>query len=269
MYPFYEVSKSNSSHYFSMFISKNFSFPPHLHSSVELIYIISGEINVTINDKTKKLQQGDLAVSFPNDIHSYSTEDNSNTLVLIFTPEIINGYFAKRVDKTIEDPFLNKAILDESIVQFIDTLLMEYKTSNNEYVIKGLLYSIFGKLSEHLVLKDSKYQYNNTIQNLLRYIESHYTKNISLESTANDLGYSKFYLSRIFSNKIGYQFNDYVNRLRMNKAQKLLISTDMPIFTIAMDCGFESLRNFNRVFKNYTGITPTEFRKNKTNLIYT
>lgn len=263
MYPYYELSRSTNTYSFNMFMTKNMSFPPHLHASVEVIYILSGELTMTINDKTKNLQPGDLAVSYPNDIHSYNTETDSNSLIMIFTPEIINSYFSSRMDKTLETPFLNEDILSKDIVQLINMLLDEYKTSNNKYVIKGLLYSIFGKLDCHFHLKDSKYQYNNTIQNLLRYIDSHYSENISLQSIADALGYSKFYLSRIFSNKIGYQFNDYVNRLRMNKAEKLLLSTDMSISTISMECGFESLRNFNRVFKEYKELTPTEFRKLK------
>jgi YesN/AraC family two-component response regulator len=263
MYPYYELSRSTNTYSFNMFMTKNMSFPPHLHASVEVIYIISGELTITINDKIKNLQPGDLAVSFPNDIHSYNTETESNSLIMIFTPEIINSYFSARMDKTLENPFLSKDTIGKDIVQLMDMLFTEYKTTKNEYVIKGLLYSIFGKLNDHFHLKHSKYQYNNTMQNLLRYIESNYCENISLQSIADALGYSKFYLSRIFSNKIGYQFNDYVNRLRLNKAQKLLISTSMTISTIAMECGFESLRNFNRVFKDYKELTPTEFRKLK------
>ncbi|NRU22139.1 YesN/AraC family two-component response regulator [Clostridium beijerinckii] len=98
------------------------------------------------------------------------------------------------------------------------------------------------------------------MQNLLRYIEIHYHEKISLDSIAKDLGFSKFYLSRIFSNKIGYQFNDYINRLRINKAQKLLSETDLPVTVIALECGFESQRNFNRIFKELTTLTPTKFR---------
>lgn len=261
MYPFYETKKSDKANYFTIFNSKNMSFPPHLHSYIEIIYVMEGNITVNINDNVKKLTQGDVAVSFPNDIHSYNTEGVSRVIVMIFSPEIISGYFKKVANKTLKDSFLNKEIIDESIYVLVDMLFNEFKTSNDEYVIKGFLYSIIGKLNKYFIFIDSKHAYNTTIQSLLKYIEGNYDKNITLESVAKTLGFSKFYLSRIFTNKIGYQFNDYVNRLRINAAQKLISETDMLIFNIALECGFESLRNFNRVFKSYTGVTPTEFRK--------
>jgi YesN/AraC family two-component response regulator len=262
MYPFYEASKSNNYHYFTMFKSQNLSFPPHLHASVEIIYILSGEIDVTINGITNTLHCGDLALSFPNDIHSYKTIKNSELLLIIFNPELISSYFGSRMHKTLENHFLYNNTLTKETLNLLDMLYDEFKTSNNEYVIKGLLYSILGRIDEHINLKDCKYQFSTTIQVLLKYIESHYSENITLESIANDLGYSKFYLSRIFTNKIGYHFNDYLNRLRINKAQSLLSESSMSISEIALECGYESLRNFNRVFKQYSLITPTEFRNN-------
>lgn len=260
MYPFYEKNRSGDSNFFSITISENMSFPPHLHSYVEIVYVIEGTISVSLNDITKNLQKGDIGVSFPNDTHSYNTASSSKIMLLIFSPEIIGSYFSRRMGRTLEDPFILSCNLDKSVVSLLDMLNEEYVNSNNKYVIKGLLYTILGKLDTGFTLKSSSYSYNNTIQNLLRYIESHYHENITLQSMAKDLGFSRFYLSRIFANKIGYQFNDYINRLRINMAQKLLSETDMPVLSIALECGFESQRNFNRIFKEYTSSTPTEFR---------
>jgi AraC-like DNA-binding protein len=264
MYPFYEKNRSGDSNFISIGISSNMCFPPHLHSYVELVYVIEGTISVSINDKTKDLHKGDLAVSFPNDIHSYNTESSSKIMLIIFSPEIISSYFSRRMDKTLDNPFMLAISINEGIASLFDMLYFEYKNSNNKYVIKGLLYTILGKLDSGFILKNSSQSYNNTIQNLLRYIESHYHENISLQSIAKDLGFSKFYLSRIFTNKIGYQFNDYVNRLRINLAQKLLSDTDLSVLNVALECGFESQRNFNRIFKEYTAVTPTEFRSSGT-----
>ena len=260
MYPFYETQKSNDLNFFRIGISSNMCFPPHLHSYVEIVYVIEGNISVTINDNTKELQSGDIAVSFPNDIHSYSTELSSKIKLLIFSPEIISSYFSRRMDKTLENPFISSHSMDKGITSLFHMLYEEYTNCNNKYVIKGLLYTILGKLDSHYSLKSSIHSYNNITQSLLRYIESHYHENITLQSIANDLGFSKFYLSRIFTKKIGYQFNDYVNRLRINMAQKLLTETDQPVLNIALECGFESQRNFNRTFKEYTSVTPSEFR---------
>ena len=260
MYPFFEANKSGDQNFFSSKILENFSFPPHLHPYVEIAYVIEGSIEVTINDFSRRLNVGEVSVCFPNDIHSFNSEEFSKILLFIFSPDITGSFFGMRMDKTLENPFMSTAIIDEGIHSLLYMLHNEFTKYNNKYVVKGLLYTILGKLDEHFTFKKSSPFYNSTIQSLLKYIEVHYHEKISLESIAKDLGFSKFYLSRIFSNKIGYQFNDYVNRLRINKAQKLLSETDLPITVIALECGFESQRNFNRIFKELTSLTPTQFR---------
>lgn len=260
MYPFFEANRSGDQNYFRSNIIHDFSFPPHLHPYVEIVYVIEGRIKVTINDKTCELSEKEAAVCFPNDIHAYNSMDSSKILLIIFSPDITSSYFGVNLDKTLENPFLPKDTKKNGISDFFFILHEEFQSNNDKYVIKGLLYTILGKLKDYSSLKNSSSSYNTTIQKLLRYIEVHYQEKISLDLIANDLGFSKFYLSRIFSNKIGYPFNDYVNRLRVNKAQKLLSETDLSVTNIGLDCGFESQRNFNRIFKEYTTLTPTEFR---------
>lgn len=264
MYPFFQTNKSGDQNFFKSSILSNLSFPPHLHPYVEMIYVIEGSIEVTINKLSHCLSAGEATMCFPNDIHGYTTKDSSKILMFIFSPDITSSFFGgMRMNKTLENPFIPKSTIDNEINSLFFTLDSEFKNNNNKYVVKGLLYTILGKLDPYFIIKNSSSFYSNTTQNLLRYIEFHYQDNISLDSVAKDLGFSKFYISRIFSNKIGYQFNDYVNRLRINKAEKLLEETDLPITTIALECGFESQRNFNRIFKELNSLTPTEFRLGK------
>jgi transcriptional regulator GlxA family with amidase domain len=202
-----------------------------------------------------------MAVCFSNDAHSYNTNTSSKVITVIFSPEFIKGYLIRKRDKTLEEAFFRSSTLNQEVLLFINMLQQEYAGNKNEYVIKGYLYSIFGKLDSRFIFKSSYNVYDTTIQKLLKYIGERYSENITLEETAKSLGFSKYYLSRLFNNKIGYQFNDYVNRLRLNMAQSLLSETDMAVSNIALECGFESLRNFNRVFKQHMNYTPTEFRK--------
>jgi len=264
MYPFFQANKSGDQNFFKSSILSNLSFPPHLHPYVEMIYVIEGTIEVTINKVSRCLSAGEAALCFPNDIHGYDNKGSSKILMLIFSPDITSSFFGgMRMNKTLENPFIPKTIIDNEIESLFFMLHGEFKKANSKYVIKGLLYIILGKLNSYFILENSSPFYSNATQSLLKYIEFHYQESISLESIAKDLGFSKFYISRIFSNKIGYQFNDYVNRLRINKAEKLLHETDLPITTIALECGFESQRNFNRIFKGLTSLTPTEFRMGK------
>jgi Transcriptional regulator containing an amidase domain and an AraC-type DNA-binding HTH domain len=260
MYPFFEVSNSGSQNFFNSFAQTGLCFPPHLHPYVELIYVIEGSILVTINERAHLLSAGEAAMCFPNDIHAFDHTGYSKNMSFIFSSDMTSSYFSLKSDKTLENPFISKEIMEGGISSLLYQLHDEFLHKNNIYVIKGLLYTILGKLDSYFILKKSSPFHNNTVQTLLKYIEAHYQETITLECVAKDLGFSKYYLSRIFSNKIGYQFNDYINRLRINKAQKLLRETDIPITIIALECGFESQRNFNRIFKNLTAHTPTRYR---------
>jgi YesN/AraC family two-component response regulator len=260
MHPFYEIKKNFNSFYYTIFECKDIQFPPHLHSYVEIVYILEGKIKTNVNEHEKIIKKNEFAVIFPNDIHNYETIISSKSIIVIFSPEIINGYFSNKFDITLKNPYFSNNI---DIHNFLYLILDEKNHNNNEFVIKGLLYAIFGKFDSKFEFINKKYYYTNTIQILLSYISSHFTENITLDHVADNIGLSKFYISRIFKNKIGYQFNEYINRLRINMAQSLLIENDMKILSIALECGFNSQRTFNRVFKENTMMTPTEFKQSK------
>ncbi|OPX45025.1 HTH-type transcriptional activator RhaR [Ruminiclostridium hungatei] len=263
MYPYYEAISTKEHYDFNILFEEDFSFPPHLHSHMELVFVAEGEMCFSVNDSRKNLKKGDIAVCFPNDVHSYSSTAHSKLLILIFSPEIIREYFKKHVGRTLENPFIEGVCSHEAVGTLLDMLVEESSSHRNEFVIKGILYSILGKLEQNFIFKDGRQLHDTTIQKLLRYIGSHFSESITLESVARDLGFSRFHISRIFNGKIGEQFNEYVNKLRINMAQSLLAGTDASVSNIALECGFESIRNFNRVFKIHSGMTPNEYRQNR------
>jgi AraC-like DNA-binding protein len=85
---------------------------------------------------------------------------------------------------------------------------------------------------------------------------------ISLQEVAEKANMSKEAFCRFFKLRTRKTFTQYLQQLRINEAQKLLIETDLSISTIAFQVGFENLSYFNRAFKSILGITPREFRKN-------
>ena len=78
---------------------------------------------------------------------------------------------------------------------------------------------------------------------------------------AQALNVSPFQLSRVFSERLHMGFNEYLNALRVDYARELLRETDLPITQLAFECGFESQRTFNRAFREQTGQSPRQFRK--------
>ena len=102
----------------------------------------------------------------------------------------------------------------------------------------------------------------NICENILIYLDKHFQENVSLESTAKDLGISKFYLSQIFSSKLHTSFPSYVTARRLDYAEKLLSTTNKSVTDIALESGFSSSRTFFRSFQEAYQTTPHQYRKN-------
>ncbi|MEC0229889.1 response regulator transcription factor [Paenibacillus alba] len=84
---------------------------------------------------------------------------------------------------------------------------------------------------------------------------------ITLTSVADEVGLSSYYLSRLFREESGESFNDYVTRLRMEKAVNLLQNTQLKVYEVAEQVGIPSYRYFSQLFRNWTGVAPTDYKK--------
>jgi AraC-like DNA-binding protein len=92
------------------------------------------------------------------------------------------------------------------------------------------------------------------------FIEEHATDFLSLDRVAKAVGINPTHLSEKFKHVTGVKFVDYVARVRFEKAVKLLEDVDLRISEIAFAVGFQSLSQFNRVFKKLSGKSPTDYR---------
>ncbi|MBB6729927.1 helix-turn-helix domain-containing protein [Cohnella zeiphila] len=101
---------------------------------------------------------------------------------------------------------------------------------------------------------------------VMEYVEANYGSDLSLDAIAGKLGITGPYLSTYFKEKTGTNFSDYILTVRMNKATEMLRETDLKIQEIASLVGYYTVASFNRVFKRFTGITPSEFRRHHNRL---
>ncbi|MDR3114574.1 MAG: helix-turn-helix domain-containing protein [Treponema sp.] len=93
-----------------------------------------------------------------------------------------------------------------------------------------------------------------------RYIWEHYTRKISLQEIARVSGLSAPYFSTIFKEEMGENLSSYLNRLRVEKASRMLVETDLSLSEIAGACGFEDQSWFSKIFKTYIGVSPGKYR---------
>ena len=92
------------------------------------------------------------------------------------------------------------------------------------------------------------------------YIQEHHTENVRLKEVAKAINTCTFYFCKQFKRVTGISFTDYLTRIRMEKCKNLLLNPNLRVSEIAFASGFQSITNFNRVFKKVLGQSPTDYR---------
>jgi AraC-like DNA-binding protein/ligand-binding sensor protein len=111
-----------------------------------------------------------------------------------------------------------------------------------------------------LVYATKDAEYGVGLARALRYIRTHHDQRITLEQAAAAVSLSAPYLSRLFNERLHISFTTYINRLRVEHSERLLVQTRLPLVEIAGIVGFEDQSYFSKVFKRITGTTPGQYR---------
>lgn len=247
---------------FNSFVSVNNTYPEHIHEHVEILYVIEGEIEVVINDKQYIMTKGDVYIVFPNIRHSIITREKSKTHIIIASALYYRDYNSELKSYEPLIPILPNKAYPNEIVYVIKKILQH---KDNIRIIKGYVNVLIGLLLDELELvkRGSNIEIENDVFiKALNYIDSNFTKNITLMDMSKELGVNKYYLSHIFSQNLNCNFRGYVNRRRVELAKHMLIDSEKSITEIGFLCGYETARTFYRAFKKETNLTPKEYKRN-------
>ncbi len=231
---------------------KNLIFSSHIHQSFEIMAVRQGSMEITVDSKVQLLQEGDMALIFPNQIHSIASRECSH-MVCIFSTELVKAFTTRVFGKVpLENRFRPGPYLMEALDKLTEDATIIEK--------KGILYSLCAEFD-----KTAEYQERNDEETLLykifMFIELNYNRDCSLSCLAKETGYSYSYLSRYFKRIVNISFNDYVNQYRINNACYLLGNSGYSVVQCALESGYDSLRSFNRNFQKLMSVTPVEYRK--------
>lgn len=253
---FYEFKHPMSADYFKVETGTDFSFPAHIHHCFEFISVADGEMTVNIDSCEYTLSRGEAVLLFPNQIHSLSTENNSRHVLCLFSPNLVSAYASMTKSRI---PVSNGFSPDSYLISKIAAL------SENPSIIeiKGILYLLVSEFHKNASYRDSDLKSDNLIYRIFRFIDENYTRDCSLMALSRVTGYEYTYLSRFFKKIVGMPYNDYVNEYRISKACYLLTNKRATVLEISGECGFNSLRSFNRNFKERLGISPELYRRQK------
>jgi two-component system response regulator YesN len=141
----------------------------------------------------------------------------------------------------------------------LELLQERLKHQNTFEELASVLEEWIPKLTEPIRSKKEKRDHITSF--VFEYLNKNYNQDVSLDTLADKLGITRSYLSTYFKEKTGIYFVDYVNRMRINLAKELLMNPNIKVQDAAAQVGYQNINSFNRMFKKFTGVTPSEFRK--------
>lgn len=237
---------------------------PHWHLECELIYVQTGEVTVSHNNTAYHLQKEDCIFINSGEIHYIKGSEDSITDILMFDTALLGNISPKHFQLLY--PRLRHHY---PVMEYFHAIRDELKKKKEFYDVKvsclmtDFIIDIFRHepLCEQKQLKDSSSIEN--YKNLLSEIEEKCSY-ITFEDACSFMGLSKPYFSRFFKNLSGMTFSQYLNIIRLEKAIQLLNhnTENLSITQIASSCGFDTIRHFNRVFKDFTGLSPRQLPEN-------
>ena len=240
---------------------ENFSYLPHYHEEIEILFVKSGKIIVTNNGKSTVLEENDIMVFTPFQLHEYVyTGKNALIIMKIAVPKNFNYHLADGKIST-QNPIYPK------VHQIITNIIQEYtqKTDGYTFAIMQYVAHFIALMIRELQTfhSDRQYKEKKDLQffyTVNEYLENHYKEDISLDSISQHFLFSKYYFFHLFKKITSTTFGNYLTLFRLQKAKDEL-SQNKTITEAAFACGFNSLRSFNRNFKMHFGISPSEYVK--------
>lgn len=244
---------------FQMNILLSTSVPLHKHMEGELLMVLEGELHVTVEGRTTDLARDDIFFINGEELHSLDAPSPDTLIVqCLFAPQFQKGsrYFCSSRENIDAETF-------HEMRAVIHDLLMEYQAGEDEkgFLQMSLFYRLLHLLETYHRLPVSRVGPEHRAELLCAYVEHHYAENLSLQQLAEQFHFSTAYLSRLFKQKSGENFVNYLNKVRMRHAANELATTENNVTQVALNNGYASVAAFYMYFKRFYGMKPLEYRK--------
>ncbi|MRN56022.1 helix-turn-helix transcriptional regulator [Paenibacillus monticola] len=247
----------------------------HVHDTYEIYYLVAGERNYYINNLVYALRKGDLLFINKNELHRTSVKDTiRHERILINFDDVFLQKIGAQV--ALHFPFMATQCLllrpdahEQGIIENILYSMLkeqvEHRTQHSLY-LQSLLLQLcieMGRIQE--LQREAIAPENNEKQmkvyEIIDYLQTHYNDKLTLAQLSESFYISSTYLCRLFKQTTGFTIIEYLNYIRIQKAQQQLRESNAKVTQIAEDTGFDSIAHFGRVFKQIAKRSPLQYRK--------
>ena len=237
--------------------------------SYVMSYIKKGEAKLRIKDEVYHLAPGTVVIIPPHIKHDHYKETNDETIFLWchFTYEIGSALDVLKIfNLPITFKLQNPEMFERVFVDFVEI------TDSQDFLIKTILkkaksYEILYLLLENIMRSQEKVfeqDHSKGFISMLTQIVKNPEKEVSLKELSNQFHLHPTYISNRFKELFGKSPIQIQRELKIDRAKKLLRSTEMSVTEIAHEVGYMVVPGFTRLFKNYVGISPTQYRNMNT-----
>lgn len=254
---------------FEIYFTEGELFPMHWHNSLEIIYILSGTMEVTVNDRLTRLLSNDFIMINSREIHGTHCIGPTKVFLLQLPYRFLKDHIPEYDFVRFRDsrgPFRFpgenklKPIFDQMTALYTDT------STEGRLRLTSLLYGLLSelvagymiRLTENDKIKSDKNFHRLSM--LMDYTENHYNEQIGISDAANLLHLDESYFCRFFKKYMGQTFLEYINSIRLRHICEDMIQTDLPLMDILDKHGFLNYKVFSKLFKETYGMTPRQKR---------
>ena len=240
-----------------------------------LIFVRDGHGELLLDGKRREITAGTLVYARCGVPYGFFAENTLKVIAVNFDMDMSRTNITSTMSKIAKDEYkevstvpyiddaesLNDSFILEKATQYERTLgriAEEFRCRKpyySEKISAMLEYLLADLLRENLSSKKSE------ITDVIEYVNVNFRQRVTNEVLASMAGYHPLHLNRLFKREIGTTVHNYVLRLRIAEAERLLISTDMAISDIADAVGFENATHFSTQFKKTESLSPLEYRK--------
>lgn len=258
------------------------SLVDHAHDYLEIAYIKKGVGEHILNGKRHKVKKGDVFFIARNNTHNYNALSPDFCWInCLFLPNALSSdVFCENakdivklaifsnifeIQKITSDSIELLPMQDEFGTLFTE-MLHEYNEgkSGAQEVLKHYLSVLCIKIFRRYATQNEQKQKNDEpdyAQLVIEYLENNSFENFNINEIAKKVFLSPHYFQTLFKKKTGKSLINFLHETRIDKAKKLLETSDMPISAVVLSVGYNDTKFFYNVFKRYTGLTPGAYRE--------
>ncbi len=238
--------------------------PINWHENIEILFGRQGHASLKDNRDMFPFSAGEFAVLSANHLHAVCTGEEAYTYDCL----IIDRSFGRQNGIDTSSLMFDHVFRDETLATLLDTFSEEYAHADRPYRVarlRALCLSVLTHIcryhSRPTAEKNDLSDSFSRIREAIRFMESAFPKNITLDDVADYLHISKYYFAHEFKAITGTTFLSFLNNVRIQEAKKMLAEGALDVGEVSEACGFENRSHFAKIFKRYVGVLPKEYKR--------